>query len=87
MRHAVADRVDVDQGVERHAAPEPLLPPRQRPRRQRAQRRALVALEADQRRFTRRPVPPLIGDRHPRRQVLLERGERVEGLVGQRRCA
>jgi len=84
MRHTVADRVDVDQGVERHATPEPLLAPRQGARRQRAQHRALVAVEADQRRFTRGPVPTLIGDRHPRRQVLLERSKGLERLVGQR---
>ena len=29
-------------------------------------------------------MAPLIGDRHPPRQVLLERAERVEGLIGQR---
>jgi hypothetical protein len=31
----------------------------------------------------RRPVPALVRDRHPRREVLLEGGEGLERLVGQ----
>ena len=84
MRHAVADRVDVHEGVERHATAQALRPPGQRAERQRAQRRALVALEAHDRRFTGRPVAALIGDGHPLGQVLLERAERVERLIRQR---
>jgi hypothetical protein len=83
MRHAVPDRVDVHKGVERHTAVQTLGPPRQRPERQRSKGRALVSLEAHDGRFTRRAVAPLIGDRHPLRQVLLERAEGVEGLIRQ----
>ena len=46
--------------------------------------RVLVSLEADDRRLPRRPVAPLIGQRHPRHQVLLERAEGIERLIRQR---
>ena len=82
MRHAVADRVDVDQGVERHAAlscsrrgsARPATGAASRARRARSGRSALRGSSrgaADRR-------------RHPRGQVLLERGEGVEGLIRQR---
>ena len=71
----------------RHAPPEALL---RRGRARSGNGRSvapLVALEADDRRFTRRPVAALIGQRHPRGQVRLERGEGREGLIRQRHCA
>jgi len=84
MRDAVPDRVHIHEGIERDATAQPLDASRQRANRERAEDRPLVALEAHHRRFTGRPVAALIGDRHPRGQVLLERGEGVEGLIRQR---
>ena len=84
MRHAVPDGVDVHEGVERHAAAQALCPPRQRAERQRPEGRALVSLEAHDRRLTCRPVASLVSQRHPLGQVLLERAEGVEALIRQR---
>ena len=84
MRHAVPDRVDVHEGVERHATAQALRPSGQCAEWQRSQRRALLALEPHERRFMGRPVATLIGDGHPLGQVLLERAERRERLIRQR---
>ena len=77
MRHAVAHGVDVDERIVGDAPAEPLLARRQRPRRQRPQRRPLVALEADR----AAPRASCRGSRssarrHPRGEMRLERGER-----------
>ena len=54
-------------------------------RGQRPQGGPFVTREADQRRFPRGAVPAVVGHgRHPLLQVLLERGEGGERLVGQR---
>lgn len=84
VRHAVPHRVDVDECIGRDPAAELLVAAGQRPDRRRAERRALVPIKPHERGLTGRPVSPLISDgRHPRAQMLLERGEGVEGLVGQ----
>ena len=62
VRHAVANRVDVDEAVGAHAARQAVRPHRQGMRRQRPQRPPLVALEADARLFVGGAVDALVGD-------------------------
>jgi hypothetical protein len=83
MGHAVTNRIDVHEGVERDATAQALRPLREGVARQRPEGRPLVSLETHDRRFTGRSVAALIGDRDPLGQVLLERAERVEGLIRQ----
>src|SRR5262249_36485073 len=84
VRHAVADGVDIDEGIERDATTEMLRASRQRTDRQRPQLLALIPLKPELRRLARRAVMPLIGHHHPRREMLLERGKGPEGLVSER---
>jgi hypothetical protein len=78
MRHAVANRVDVDEAVGRDAAAHAPLANRQHRRRQRTQRRALVALEARVGSLVRRAVDSLVGGGDPAREVRFDRGEARE---------
>ena len=85
VRHAVPHRVDVDQRIGGDPPTESLLAAGQRSDRQWPEGRTLVPSKSHQRGLTSRPVSTLVSDgRHPRIQMLLERGERVEGLVGER---
>ena len=77
MRHAVANSLDVDEGVRRDAPRQALLSNGQRPRRQRPQRLSLLALEAIERPLVRRAVNPRVGGDDPRREMRLERDEAV----------
>jgi len=84
MRDAIPDRVDVHEGVERHATAQALCPPGNAasgndPRAARSSRSNRAS-----RRFTGRPMATLIGENHPLGQVLLERTKGVERLIGQR---
>ena len=83
MRHAVANRVDIDKAVGTHASGQPASADRQRTDRQGSQRLPFVTLETDHRLFAGGPVNPSIGDLDdPPGQVPpqgLERGERPPG--------
>lgn len=84
MRDAIPDRVHVHEGVECDPTAQPLRAPRQGANRQRPKDRAFIALKAPDRCFPRGPVAALIGQHHPRGQMLLKRVEGVEGLIRQR---
>jgi hypothetical protein len=71
MRDAVAHGVEIHERIIGDAPAHPLLAPRQRPHRQRSEGHPLLALEPRAGRFMRRPVDPLVGERHPRGQMRL----------------
>jgi len=81
VRHAVANRLDVDERVRRNASRQALLPNGQRPRGQRAQSLPLLALEAIEGSLVRRAVNPRVGGDHPGREMRLESGEALEGTA------
>ena len=62
VRHAVANRVDINETVGTHATGQATRPDRQRTDRQRSQRLTFVTLETDHRLFAGRSMNPLIGD-------------------------
>ena len=71
---AVADRVDVDERVVGHPPLQPATVGRQRPRRERPQRRSLLVLEPNCRLLVSRTVDALVGAELPLGEVRLEMG-------------
>jgi len=84
VRHAIPDRLDVDEGIRRDPATEALLATGQRPRRQWPEGGGLLTGEAIDRTLVRRTVDAAIRFKYPRGEVGLERGEGIEGATGER---